>query len=102
MLLIDRKYLLKIKFNTMIHKIKQLIRIHDIDNKLHDNSKYIEFDFYVVDTLSNQSSLIIHFRREIHLIDNLKAHVLFDVDILKSTQIIFEHEQTYYYFFRLQ
>ena len=90
MSLIDKKYLLKVKFDVTIHKTKQSIRVHDIDDKLHDNSKYIKFDFYVVDTLSNQSSIIAHFRREIHLMNDLKAHALFDVDILKFEQIIFD------------
>ena len=90
MSLIDRKYLLKVKLDVTIHKTKQSIRIHDIDDKLHDNSKYIKFDFYVIDTLSNQSSIIIHFRREIHLMNDLRAHALLDVDILEFEQIIFD------------
>ena len=99
MSLIDRKYLLKIKFDVIIHKTKQSIRVHDIDDKLHDNSKYIEFDFYVVDTLSNQSSIIAHFRREIHLVNDLKAHALFDVDILKFEQIILDMNKRIITFF---
>ena len=90
MSLIDRKYLLKVKFDVIIHKTKQSIRVHDIDDKLHDNSKYTEFDFYVVDTLSNQSSVIVHFRREIHLVNDLRIHALFDVDILEFEQVILD------------
>ena len=90
MSLIDRKYLLKVKLDVTIHKTKQSIRIHDIDDKLHDNSKYTKFDFYVVDTLSNQSSIIVHFRREIHLMNDLKVHALLDVDILEFEQVILD------------
>ena len=79
MFLIDKQYLLKTKFDVTIHKTKQSIRIHDIDDKLHDNSKYTELNFYVVDTLSNQSSIIVHFRREIHLVNDLRIHALLDV-----------------------
>ena len=99
MSLIDKKYLLKIKFDVTIHKTKQSIRIHDIDDKLHDNSKYTEFDFYIVDTLSNQSSIIVHFRREIHLMNDLKVHALLDVDILKFEQIIFDMNKRIITFF---
>ena len=90
MSLIDRKYLLKAKFDVTIHKTKQSIRVHDIDDKLHDSSEYTELDFYVVDTLSNQSSVIVHFRRKIHLVNDLRAHALLDVDILESEQIILD------------
>ena len=99
MSLIDRKYLLKVKFDVTIHKTKQSIRIHDMNDKLHDNSKYIKFDFYVIDTLSNQSSIIIHFRREIHLMNDLRIHTLFDVDILKFKQIIFDMSKRTIMFF---
>ena len=99
MFLIDRKYLLKIKFDVTIDKTKQSIRIHDIDNRLHDSSRYTKFDFYVVDTLSNQSLIIIHFCREIHLINNLRVHALFDVDILKFEQIIFDMSKRIITFF---
>ena len=90
MSLIDRKYLLKIKFDVIIHKTKQLIRINNMNDELHNNSKYTKFDFYVIYTLSNQLSIIIHFRREIHFVNNLKIHALFDIDILKFEQIILD------------
>ena len=90
MSLIDRKYLLEAKFDVTIHKTKQSIRVHDIDDKLHDSSEYTELDFYVVGTLSDQSSVIVHFRREIHLVDDLRAHALLDVDILESEQVILD------------
>ena len=99
MSLFDRKYLLRIKFDVVILKTKQSIRIHDIDDKLHDNSKYIELNFYVFDILSNQSSIIIHFRREIYLIDDLKTHALFNVDILKSKKVIFDINKRIIIFF---
>ena len=99
MFLIDKKYLLKTKFDVTIHKTKQSIRIHDIDDKLHDNSKYTKLNFYVVDTLSNQSSIIIHFRREIHLVNDLRIHALFDVDILKFEQVILDMNKRIIIFF---
>ena len=99
MSLIDRKYLLKVKLDVTIHKTKQSIWIHDINDKLHDNSKYTEFNFYVIDMLSNQSSIITHFRREIHLVNDLKAHALLDVDILKFEQIIFDMSKRIITFF---
>ena len=40
MLFIDRKYLLKTRFEINIQKIKKSIRVRDINDKLHDSSEY--------------------------------------------------------------
>ena len=90
MSLIDRKYLLEAKPDATIHKTKQPIRVHGIGDKLHDSSEYTELDFYVAGTLPDQSPAIAHFRREIHLVDDLRAHALLGADILGPEQVILD------------
>lgn len=88
MLLANREFLA-----SQLHKsIKQIItffKIQEINNREHDTSKYCEFDFYIIEVY-NKASTIAHFRREVHVINNLQTKVLIDINILELEVIVFD------------
>jgi hypothetical protein len=75
MLLTNREF-----FTSQLHKlIKRIItsfKIRNIDNYEHNTSKYCELDFYIIETLSNKTSIIAYFKREIYVINNLEQRYL--------------------------
>ena len=93
MSLIDRKYLLKTRFEINIQKIKKLIRIRNIDDKLHDNSEYVILDFYISEKLKDKSSTVIHFCREVHIVDDFRVNVLLKFDILVSKKSVIDYQR---------
>ena len=70
-----------------IRIITQSIRIKNIDFRQHDSSKYVELNFYIRDKTIIDKSIIAHFRREIHVIDDLKVKILIDMNIIESETI---------------
>ena len=90
MFLIDRKYLRKINLNVNVKRTQCSIRIHNIDNKLHNSFEYIKLNFYIVDKLFNEFAIKTHFRHEIYLIDDFRAKVLLKINILEFEQIILD------------
>ena len=90
MSLVDRQYLSIISHDE-IKKIVTSIKIRDIEAREHDSSKYVELNFYLNDTLANEDqidaidvehSTIAHFKREVHVMNDLRAKLLIDIDIL--------------------
>ena len=92
MSLINRKHLIVIKSNVIIQRVNNSIRIHDINHRLHDNFEYIEFDFYIFDKLFDDTSIIIHFKREIHIVDDFRINVLLKINIINFEKIVFDFE----------
>ena len=88
MSLIDRKHLIAIKSNAIIHRVNNFIKVRNINHRLHDNFEYIELNFYVFDKLFDDSSIIIHFKREIHIIDDFRVNVLLEINIINFEKII--------------
>ena len=87
MTLIDRNHLNTI-FHDEIKKTSQFIRVRNIEVRKHDNSKYIELDFYIHDKKIDDIFVITHFKRKIHIINDFKTKMLIDMNIMKSKKII--------------
>ena len=87
MSLIDRKHLIVIKSNAIIHRINNFIKVRNINHRLHNNFEYIELNFYVSDKLFDDSSIIIYFKREIHIVDDFRINVLLKVNIINFEKI---------------
>ena len=81
---VDRNYFRRVlsNYDARIRTIAQNIQIREIDVKLHDISKYIELNFYIVDKRQNDFKIVAHFEREIHLVDDLKINIFVDMNIL--------------------
>ena len=88
MFLIDRQHLLIARSKIEIKKTTNFIKIHDIDKTFHDNSKYVELDFYIFEKTSNDIEIIVHFKREMHVINDFRVNVLLKTNILNSKSII--------------
>lgn len=69
MLLIDCEFLIS-QLHEAIKRIIISFKIRNIDDRKHDTSKYYEFDFYIIE-IHDETSIIAHFKREVHVIDNL-------------------------------
>ena len=81
---VDRNYFRRVlsNYDARIRMIAQNIQIRKIDVKLHDIFEYIELNFYIVDKRQNDFKIVVHFKREIHLIDDLKINILVEMNIL--------------------
>ena len=92
MSLIDRKHLIIIKSNVIIHRVNNSIRIRDIDHRLHDNSEYIELNFYIFEKLFDNFAVITHFRREIYIVDDFRINVLLKINIVNFEKVVFDFD----------
>jgi len=77
MSLIDRKFLKRYAPTAKISTMSTPQRVRGLGNNKHDASSYTMMDFY----LPGQNGIIAHFRREIHIVDDLAANILFGIDI---------------------
>ena len=61
--------------------MKNSITVQDIESIRYSTDKYVILNFYISDLMNDQIE-VIEIITEIHLICNLKAKLLIDVDIL--------------------
>ena len=99
MFLIDRQHLLIARSKIEIKKTTNFIKIHDIDKTFHDNSKYVELDFYIFEKTSNDIEIIVHFKREMHVINDFRVNVFLKTNILNSKSIIINMSRKFIIFF---
>ena len=82
MSLVDRQHLLAARPEIEIKRTTKPIKVHGIGKTLHDSSEYVELDFYIPGKAPNGTEAIAHFKREVHVVDDLRANVLLVADIL--------------------
>ena len=78
MSLIDRQFLQKYSPTSTVHTMRSRIRVRGVGNRLHEASQYAFVDFYFPTT----NGCAAHFRREVHIVDDLSANALIGSDIL--------------------
>lgn len=88
MSLIDCDFLASQSYEA-IKRIIISLKVRSIDDRKHDTSKYYEFDFYIV-KIHDETLVIAHFRCEMHVIDDFRAKMLIDINILEFEIIIFD------------
>ena len=71
--------------------IIQFIRVRDIDTRMHDDSKFVLLNFYIHEKTIDDSN-IIHFKRKIHIVDELKIKMFIEMNIFDSKNIIIDIE----------
>lgn len=86
--LVDREFLVSQSYET-IKRIIISFKMRNIDNRKYDTSKYCEFDFYIANT-HDEISIIIYFKRKVHVVNNLWTKIFIDIDILEFEVIIFD------------
>ena len=66
--------------------MKSLIIIRNIESIKYSTNKYVILNFYISDLINNQIK-IIEITVKIHLVHNLKAKLLIEINIFKSKKM---------------
>ena len=66
------------------------ISIRDLRFKIHHSNEYTILIFYIKNILLDNTRAFAQITREIHIIDDLKANMLIEADILTSKRIIID------------
>jgi hypothetical protein len=85
MSLIDTRYLL-ISMSNIITIKMSLINVKDINEIFHECISYVILDLYLDDIFEKKKKRD-HFRREFHVVDDLRCKILIDMNILSSEQM---------------
>jgi hypothetical protein len=85
MSLIDRFYLMKILPQAEIHHVSASIRVRGIDIAVHNCFEYIVLKLFIPE-LKEIAKLI----RQTHVVNNLRAKFLMNMNILRSEEIIID------------
>ena len=83
-IMVDRIFIL---VNFEIRKIAIKILIRDLNSKIHHSNEYAILIFYIESILSNNTRAFTEIKREIYIIDDLKADILIRADILTPKRI---------------
>ena len=89
MSLINRKWLFKRLFNSVIQQIKKSITVRDLKDWEHVSSEYFIVSFYIQKAKFNGEIAVVHIKRDVHLIDDLRAKMFINVDIIESKEMTF-------------
>ena len=89
-LLINRKWLLKRLFNSIIQQIKKSIIVRDLKNRKHVNSKYFIVNLYIQKIKFDDETAVIYIKRDVYLINDLRAKMFINVNIIKSKKMTFD------------
>ena len=73
------------------HKITPNIKIKNIKFAMHDNSKYMILDLYILKKC-RENSVIAHFKKKFHIINDIKINILIKINIIKLKQINLDFE----------
>ena len=84
---IDRVFLLKIYSNAKIKRISILIIVKNIENRKYNISEYIKLKIYLLD-----KNEIVVIERKLHIVDNLIAKALIDINVIKLERIVIDLE----------
>jgi hypothetical protein len=63
------------------------MNIRGIDDKIHDSFEYALLNFYLSEEFKD-NAVLAHFKTEVHLISDLKANVLIEMNIMSSEEMI--------------
>jgi hypothetical protein len=72
--------------NVIVRQIFEFVLIREIDDREHENSNYVILNLYIDEKIKNKS-IIVHIKRDVHIIDDLKIKMLIDFDIIYSKKM---------------
>ena len=87
MSLINRKWLLKRLFNSIIQQTKKPITVRGLKNREHVSSKYLTVSLYIQGAKFDDEIAVAYIKRDIHLVDDLRAKMLINADIIESEEM---------------
>ena len=83
----DRVYVQKTFLNAIVQQLIASLSIRNIDNTIHNFNDFIVIDLFMNDHVNNvdiKQSIIDKFSAEIHIIDDLKANLFIENDVLNA------------------
>ena len=84
--LVDREFVLAALPDLHIHQMANPLKIRGIDASTHESRKYIDIPIYIPS--KNEPNKMTCIKREMHIVENLKAKMLIETNILRSEGII--------------
>ena len=87
MTLSNRDFYKKQNLNDTIRIIITFLKIRDLSTHRHESAKYVICDIHLKEK-KNDKSITSVFRREVHLINNLKANMLINNDVIEFENIM--------------
>ena len=83
MSLIDRQWLLKLLPTAVIQRTQTSVKVRGIEDREHDSSEYTTIDLYIPGSSNTAGEpSIVQIKREVHIVDHLRARMLIGADIL--------------------
>ena len=88
--LADRSWLLELLSHVKIRRITLSLRVKGLGSAMHDTAKYVLISMYISVIKEDDIKVLCRIHREIHLVDNLKAHMLLSNDVIGSKKIVLD------------
>ena len=86
MSLIDHQFLQRNLSDLLIQKSMTKVTVWGIGNKTHECQKYVQLNLYLFDILNGEPTMA-HLNWDVHLVDELWAHLLIEMNIIDLKQI---------------
>ena len=90
----NKDFLIKQFSNILIRQTSQNIKIRKIEAKVHDSFEFVKINVYIAENTKDDPK-IEHLKAEFHLIEDLKAKILIEMNIMKSENIIFDFDRKF-------
>lgn len=92
MFLIDREFLSKHVSNVLICQLSSSIKIRKIRIKMHDSTEYVVLNLFLSEKIMKEPK-ITHLTIEFHLMNDLKANVLVEMNVMRLEKMIMNFEK---------
>ena len=88
--LADKPWLLALLPEVEIRRMASPLRVKGLGSAMHDTDEYVLIPMYIPSTKSDGTRVLCHITREVHLVDNLKAHMLLGNDVIGPERIVLD------------
>jgi hypothetical protein len=88
--LADKQFVLKRLSKAHIHLMISFLTVREIGVNVHETKKYVNFSIYLS---SKDDKNMTEIHRKMHLVEDLKANMLIENDILESKEIIIDIQE---------
>ena len=88
--LADKPWLLALLPEVEIRRMPKALRVKGLGTAMHDTDEYVLIPMYIPGTKEDGTKVLCRIVREIHLVSDLKAHMLIGNDIVGPEQIVID------------
>ena len=92
--LADKPWLLALLPEVEIRRMPKALRVKGLGTAMHDTDEYVLVPMYLPAVKQDGTRVLCRIVREIHLVDNLKAHMLIGNDIVGPEKIVLDVNQS--------